>query len=109
MTGAIIERVAEPVGGEPLDGIRAWTEAEVNGLMCDVTALCDRPEVSYSHRWEEGDLIIIDNLAVAHKAMPGAHQAKTGLRILHRTTCLGSGPLDPSPELHFPLVLDTSR
>jgi len=77
--------------------------------MLEITGILDRPDVGYSHKWEEGDVIIIDNLAVAHKATPGAHTAKSGLRILHRTTCKGSAPLDPSPELQFPILLDTSR
>lgn len=33
-------------------------------------------------------MVVIDNLAVAHKAAPSAHESvgKRGLRILHRTT-----------------------
>jgi len=110
MTGAILERVAEPTGsGEELEGVRAWHEEEVNNLMLEITAILDRPDVSYSHKWEEGDLIIIDNLAVAHKAARGAHTTESGLRILHRTTCKGSISLDPNPDLQFPVVLDTSK
>jgi taurine dioxygenase len=109
MTGSIIERVAEPEPGVQLSGIKAWNKDEMNRLFVDITALPDRDDISYSHHWEEGDVIIIDNLAVAHKAMPGAHKASSGLRILHRTTCAGLGPLDPSPELKFPILLDTTR
>lgn len=75
----------------------------------DMTALFDRPDVSVSHQWQEGDVIVIDNLAVAHKAAPGAHTASSGLRILHRTTVQGAGPLDADPALEFPLSLDTKR
>eukprot|EP00928_Gymnodinium_smaydae_P090950 TRINITY_DN7465_c0_g2_i1.p1 TRINITY_DN7465_c0_g2~~TRINITY_DN7465_c0_g2_i1.p1 ORF type:complete len:370 (+),score=58.73 TRINITY_DN7465_c0_g2_i1:120-1229(+) len=109
MTGAILERVAEPSTDGELDGVRAWKEQEVNELMCDFSALLDRPDISYNHKWAEGDVIVIDNLAVAHKAMPGAHKADSGLRILHRTTCLGSAALDPKPELRLPKAMDTTR
>mmetsp|Transcript_134533 Transcript_134533/g.335666 ORF Transcript_134533/g.335666 Transcript_134533/m.335666 type:complete len:410 (-) Transcript_134533:484-1713(-) len=108
MTGAILERVAPPSGGGQFDGVKAWSEPEVNELMCSITDLLDREDVSYNHKWQEGDVIIIDNLAVAHKAMPGAHTADSGLRILHRTTCLGVEPLDPRPELSLPISLDTA-
>lgn len=126
MTGAIIERVAEASTGrlraflarwglleaEPrsaLSGVRAWNRKEMDDFFQSVTEVLDRPDVSYAHDWKEGDVVVIDNLAVAHKAMPGAHKASSGLRILHRTTCEGLGPLDPAPELGFPISLDTSR
>merc|ERR1719499_70960 len=78
-------------------------------LFRNFTELFDRDDISYSHKWEEGDVIIIDNLAVAHKAMPAAHQASSGLRILHRTTVKGMEPLDPPVEWGFPLHFDTSK
>ena len=91
-----------------LNGIRAWPAAEMDQFFTEFSALLDRPDVSYSHKWAEGDVIVIDNLAVAHKATPGAHTSASGLRILHRTTCKGSGPLDPDPALKFPVQMDTA-
>merc|ERR1712137_295199 len=79
MTGAIIERVSAPTSESNLSGIRAWNREEM------------------------------DKFAVSHKASSGAFQAINGLRILHRTTCAGMGPLDPSPELQFPISLNTER
>jgi hypothetical protein len=40
-----------------------------------------------------GDLVIVDNFAVGHRAAPEAHMPATqqGLRILHRTTVKGDG------------------
>jgi len=81
----------------------------MNPFFCEVTELLDSPDVSYSHKWSEGDLIVIDNIAIAHKAMPGAHIKSSGLRILHRTTGKGMQNLDPDPSLKFPIQLDTSR
>jgi len=106
MTGSIIERVAPPGDGK-LSGIKAWNHEEMDEFFMDFTELLDRPDISYAHNWEEGDVVVIDNLAVAHKAMPGAHKASSGLRILHRTTCAGLGPFDPAPELKFPIRFDT--
>ena len=50
--------------------------------------------------------MIIDNLAVAHKAARRAH-ARVRLRILHRTTIL-SRPHDPPAELGMPHTLPTT-
>jgi len=61
-----------PAGrGSRFAGFRAWREAEMDPFFCAFSDLLDSPEVSYSHNWEEGDVIIIDNLAVAHRAAPG--------------------------------------
>lgn len=107
MTGSIIERVGDPQEGEPLAGIKAWNHEEMDELFRNITKLLDRKDIRYNHKWEEGDVIVIDNLAVAHKAMPGAHTQKAGLRILHRTTGKGLQPLDPHPDLKFPIRLAT--
>jgi taurine dioxygenase len=106
MTGSIIERVDEPTPGQRLSGIKAWNHEEMNEMFCALTELLDRKDISYSHKWEEGDVIIIDNQAIAHKAMPGAHVASSGLRILHRTTIEALEPLDPAPSSAFPLQLE---
>ena len=49
------------------------------------------------YEYEDGDCIFIDNLAVAHRATPEAHQPATevGLRILHRTTIKAMKNFDP--------------
>ena len=54
-------------------------------------------------------MIIIDNLAVAHKAAPGAHTLASGLRILHRTTILSDRPHDPPSHLRLPCELPTTQ
>lgn len=43
------------------------------------------------------DLLLVDNLATAHRATPSAHKAPTevGIRILHRTTVHGTQAIDP--------------
>ena len=49
------------------------------------------------YEYEAGDCIFIDNLAVAHRATPEAHEpaSKVGLRILHRTTIRAEWAFDP--------------
>jgi alpha-ketoglutarate-dependent taurine dioxygenase len=49
---------------------------------------------------QEGDIIIIDNLAVAHRATVEAHSCPTkqGLRILHRTTVRGMVDFDAQSD-----------
>jgi len=87
----------------------AWREKDMDAFFSALSDLLDHPDVCYSHKWEEGDVVIIDNLAVAHKAAPGAHDLKSGLRILHRTTILSERPHDPPAELRIPHTLPTDE
>lgn len=87
--------------------VRAWRDAEMDSFFTALSDHLDRPDVSYSHKWQQGDVVVIDNLAVAHKAAPGAHTLASGLRILHRTTVLSARPHDPPPELKLPHTLPT--
>lgn len=52
----------------------------------------DNKRLIYSHKWEEGDFIISDNLSVGHEATPETQYPveEVGLRILHRTTIKGT-------------------
>ena len=69
--------------------------------------LLQSPELMRSHDYREGDMVVIDNLAVAHRASPEAHyEAGTqGLRVLHRTTVAGMVPLDPPEKFGLPAFL----
>ncbi|XP_002736252.1 alpha-ketoglutarate-dependent taurine dioxygenase-like [Saccoglossus kowalevskii] len=51
----------------------------------------DKHTVQYSHKWEPGDFIISDNLALAHVAPPSSQRRRSevGLRVLHRVTVAG--------------------
>lgn len=59
----------------------------------------DNRRLIYSHKWEEGDFIISDNLAVGHEATPETQypQEEVGLRILHRTTIRGTNIPQKAP------------
>ncbi|XP_054260801.1 alpha-ketoglutarate-dependent 2,4-dichlorophenoxyacetate dioxygenase-like [Macrosteles quadrilineatus] len=58
----------------------------------------DDGKIQYRHEWQEGDLIISDNCAVAHEAAPETQYpvGKVGLRVLHRTTV--HNPIPPTKE-----------
>lgn len=55
------------------------------------------PAYTLAYEYEEGDMVFIDNLAIAHRAAPEAHEAasKQGLRVLHRTTVKAMVNFDP--------------
>ncbi|CAK0835099.1 unnamed protein product, partial [Prorocentrum cordatum] len=61
--------------------------------------------VVFSSRYRPGDLLILDNLAVAHRASQSAHSTAGGTRILHRTTVAGVRPVDAGPSSGLPPFL----
>ena len=77
--------------------------------MTEYNALLDKHSMLYKYRTdsggEAGDVLLIDNLAVAHRAEPSAHDPSADLRILHRTTVAGRAPLDPPPSAGLPPFL----
>ena len=94
MTGAVVH-----VG---TDGERtALTREEMASLFRRFHALCE--QASLHHTYAAGDLILIDNWAVAHRAREGSFDGTRGLRIVHRTTVKSRHFLPPPPELNLPL------
>jgi len=94
MTGAVIERHAEENAYRLLDA------QELTQLCHEYNdALNAGHQRGYASVWEysENDCVFIDNLAVAHRAMPEAHlpASEQGLRIMHRSTVKGIAPLAP--------------
>jgi len=47
-----------------------------------------RPQYVYRHRWKAGDMVVYDNVACAHRAMPW--RAELHKRTLHRVTLAGA-------------------
>eukprot|EP00435_Cladocopium_sp_Y103_P004501 s2046_g1.t1 len=70
-------------------GYRTLSTAEAASVMSRYDALLNRPEVRFQHRYEAGDLLLVDNLAVAHRADAAAADARGALRLLHRSTVRG--------------------
>lgn len=101
MTGAIIARTADP------ETVSCFSEAfrllepdEMSALMNAYNDLLnDGFQAGYAidYNYEPGDCVFIDNLTVAHRAAPEAHQpaAQQGLRIMHRTTVQAKDTLSP--------------
>merc|ERR1740123_1458441 len=87
MTGGVLEKL------EGDNSFRLLGEQELTILFREYNDLLNnghpgKGDYAISYKYQEGDCIFIDNLAVAHKASPQAHGDpwKQGLRILHRTT-----------------------
>lgn len=64
-------------------------------IQHELTAACERAlkdGTAITMEWEAGDFSINDNIGLAHYAVPGTQNAasRSGLRILHRTTILGT-------------------
>lgn len=70
--------------------------AEVRAaLASEVARVAETAGATYHHEWEEGDTLLVDNLAVAHVAPPQTQQppAAIGLRVLDRVVVAGTQPL----------------
>ena len=64
---------------------------EIKEVLDEITRIIELPDVKYAHNWKEGDIVIIDNYSVFHKAT----QVKDGsVRILPRTTIKGNHTLN---------------
>ncbi|MBW7471677.1 TauD/TfdA dioxygenase family protein [Marinobacter sp. F4218] len=112
MTGAVLERLPEDglsieeLQKEPAtaDKFRLLNDAEMKELFNDYNDLMnDSFEKGYGIRYhyDNGDLLFIDNWAVAHRASPEAHMpaGEQGLRIMDRVTIKSKRELAP----HFGL------
>lgn len=105
MTGAMLRCDGRP-SAKAWEGIDALDEEEIAHVFEVHSRNLDA--IAYMHRWCDGDVMVVDNLAVAHKAAPSSFNLHNGLRILHRTTVAGDWPLAPQPELRLPPLLDTA-
>ena len=47
-----------------------WTEEETKPLLDYLRAHATRYEFQYRHRWQQGDLLLLDNFLVTHGRMP---------------------------------------
>ena len=90
MTGAVIE-CNTSIGEQQNNNYRLLKPTEMRKLFHQYNDLLDAGlEEGYSIKYEysPGDFVVIDNLAIGHKAAPEAHvdSEEQGLRIVHRTT-----------------------
>jgi alpha-ketoglutarate-dependent taurine dioxygenase len=75
----IIGMSADHVVAMPLPAGRA--------LLARLVEWAAQPEFSYTHRWQEGDLVIWDNTGTLHRVRP--YDSDSG-RTMHRTTIAGT-------------------
>ena len=108
MTGAVLEMAKGVERVAKLEDLRLLQEGEMLGLFRRYNALLEDRRHRIDHQYKEGDCIVIDNLAVAHRASPDAHKgvASQGLRVLHRTTVAGMMHLDPPPRFSLPPAIN---
>ena len=97
-----LRRIPQEDGTEKMEELGKDDKARVRQILRDVIE--DSTGSHYIHRWLPGDVIITDNLAVAHRAAKQLQATSLSdgvrgaagvaehvpLRILHRTTVLGT-------------------
>ena len=77
------------VNGNYTNRFDGWTEDESRPLLEYLYAQVARPEYTYRHHWEVGDLIIWDNRCTQHAVIGDTGGAE---RTLHRVTIAGDAP-----------------
>lgn len=120
MTGAVIERL--PENGVPIDALQQapastdqlhlLNEDAMKQLFNDYNDLMNASfEKGYGirYQYDTGDLLYIDNWALAHRAAPEAHlpAEQQGLRIMDRVTV--KSKQDLAPHFGLPQYIDISR
>ena len=66
-----------------------WTADESAGLLRFLYERSARPDFTYRHRWQPGDVVLWDNRCVLHYAI---HDHGDTARLLHRVTVRGERP-----------------
>jgi len=88
-THPVVGRRALFVNGNYTSHFEGWTPDESAPLLAYLYAQIARPELTYRHRWEVGDLIIWDNRCTQHAVVGDTGGAE---RTLHRVTIAGDVP-----------------
>lgn len=53
-----------------ISGIVGWPRDATRALIDELMAFATQPEFVYAHEWRTGDVVMWDNLATMHRAMP---------------------------------------
>lgn len=75
-------------------GVLGYSPDHSHALMDAVNRHYSREGATYRHHWLPGDVVVADNLRVAHKATPITPNTR---RILNRTTIRADGVIWSSP------------
>ena len=63
---------------------------ESRPILEEITEFATRPEFTYRHRWQPGDVVFWDNRSTMHRACP--FDEENTRRRMHRTTIKGTAP-----------------
>jgi taurine dioxygenase len=88
-THPVTGRRALFVNGNYVSHFDGWTPEESRPLLEYVYAQMARPEYTYRHRWQVGDLVIWDNRCTQHAVVGDTSGVE---RTLHRVTIAGDAP-----------------
>ncbi len=72
-----------------VSNFEGWTAEESAPLLSYLYQVIGRPENTYRHRWQHGDMIIWDNRCTQHSVVADTAGAE---RVLHRITIAGDTP-----------------
>jgi len=72
--------------GETADRIVGMPLAEGRALLARLLEWAGQPDFSYSHQWQQGDLVIWNNCGALHRVVP--YDRNSG-RMMHRTSLAG--------------------
>jgi taurine dioxygenase len=78
------------VNGNYTSHFDGWTKEDSAPLLQYLYAQVGRPEYTYRHRWQPGDLVIWDNRCTQHAVVGDTDGAE---RVLHRVTIAGDTPV----------------
>jgi alpha-ketoglutarate-dependent taurine dioxygenase len=72
--------------GTHADGIVGMPGAHGRALLTRLQQWAAQPDLVYTHKWTEGDLVIWNNQGVMHRVVPYTDEG----RVMHRTTIAGT-------------------
>jgi alpha-ketoglutarate-dependent taurine dioxygenase len=75
--------------GATADHIVGMRPEDSRALLDDLLAWATQERFSYTHVWQVGDVVVWDNTAILHRALPYDPSSE---RTLHRTTIAGEEP-----------------
>ena len=78
------------VNGNYTSHFDGWTVEESAPLLAQLYAEACRPEYTWRHRWQPGDVVIWDNRCTQHAVVA---DVSAGERVLHRVTIAGDIPV----------------
>ena len=81
--------------------VDGYDEAESETLLQELTSFCTQPRFVYSHRWQEGDVLLWDQRAVLHRGTPWPYEQPRKLASICSSVRESDGvaAIRMSPEL----------